>query len=259
MIVLPTAIVGPPEAPELAPPARPTPVTWILLGIIIALALAEAAAVHAALGGWPSLPAGLVRTVTIAQASALLYPAPDLFLPHQLWTAALVADGGALGRATGALLWLWQGLAALAVLTVAGRAAERRLGPLAWAAALLVLAPLVTIVHLRQPDLGAALACLPDLVAGVAGLAWGLFAGHRVRWAAYYWLVVVVGVLPFRLHLRWLATVYVIQEAVRAGLALPGPEAIERWYGLAVAVPVGYALGTAARLLQRRGTLAAPE
>ena len=253
MIILPTAIVGPPEAPELAPPRRATPVLWALLALLVGLAVVETLAVAAAVHGWQWLPAVLVRAVTIANASALLYPGHDLFLPHQLWTAALVHDGIAAPGVGGILLGLWQLVANLVVLAVAGRAVERRLGPLATGAALLVLLPLAALVHLRAPDSSAAIACASELVAGVAALAWGLFDGHRVRWAAYYWLVVVVGVRPFRLHLRWLALAFVVQEAARAFLALPAADAWERVFGLLAAVLIGHGLGTAARLLQRGG------
>ena len=253
MIILPTAIVGPPEAPELGPPPRRTPVLWSLIGVLIGLALAETLAVAAAMHGWTWLPAVLVRAVTIANASALLYPGHDLFMPHQLWTSALVHDGIDPTRAGAVALGLWQLAGSVLVLAVAGRAAERRLGGLATIATLLVLAPLAALVHLRAPDSVEALAGASDLAASVAGLAWGLFAGHQVRWAAYYWLVVVVGMLPFRLGLRWLALGFVAQEGVRAFLAMPTGDAWERVVGLLAAVVVGYALGTVARLLQRGG------
>lgn len=253
MIILPLAIVGPSEAPELGPPPGRTPLVWALVGLLAALAVAETLAVAAAVHGWTWLPAVLVRALTIAHASALLYPAHDLFLPHQLWTAALLHDGFDPARPGGIALGLWQLGANLAVLAVAGRAVERRLGPLTTGVALLVLAPLAALVHLRAPDSGAAIAGASDLAAGVAGLAWGLFAGHRVRWAAYWWLVVAVGVWPFRLRLRWLALGFVAQEMVRAGLAMPAADSWERAVGLLAALLVGYALGTGARVLQRGG------
>jgi len=253
MIILPTAIVGPPEAPELAPSARAAPVLWVLIGLLVWLAVAEAVAVAGAVHGWAWLPAVLVRAMTIANASALLYPGHDLFMLHQLWTSALIHDGMDPTRLGSAAFGLWQIVANSVTLLVAGRAVERRLGSLATAAALLVLAPLAALVHLRAPDSGAAIACASDLVAGVVGLAWGLFVSHRVRWAAYYWLVVVVGVWPFRLHLRWLAIGFLAQEVLRAFLAMPAADAWERAYGLGAAVVVGYGLGTAARLLQRGG------
>ena len=257
MIILPIAIVGPPEAPELTPPARRTPLLWALIGLLVGWAVVETVAIAAAVHGWAWLPAVLVRAVTIASASAQLYPAHDLFLPHQLWTAALVHDGIDPTRLGGVVLGAWQIIAGMVVLTVAGRAVERQLGSLATAAALLVLLPLAALIHLRAADSGSAIACASDLVAGVAGLAWGLFAGHRVRWAVYYWLVVVVGVRPFRLHLRWLALGFVAQEAARAFLAMPAADAWERVFGVLAAVVVGHGLGTAARLLQRGGMFAA--
>ena len=257
MIILPIAIVGPPEAPELTPPARRTPLLWALIGLLVGWAVVETVAIAAAVHGWAWLPAVLVRAVTIASASAQLYPAHDLFLPHQLWTAALVHDGIDPTRLGGVVLGAWQIIAGMVVLTVAGRAVERQLGSLATAAALLVLLPLAALIHLRAADSGSAIACASDLVAGVAGLAWGLFAGHRVRWAVYYWLVVVVGVRPFRLHLRWLALGFVAQEAARAFLAMPAAVAWERVFGVLAAAVVGHGLGTAARLLQRGGMFAA--
>jgi hypothetical protein len=252
MLVLPTAIVGPAEAPELGPPATRAPVLWSLAALLAALFAAEALAVAAALHGWTWLPAAVVRIVTIAHASALLYPGHDLFAAHQLWTAALLHDGLDPARRAGLALGLWQLAANLVVLLVAGRAVERRLGSPVFAMALLVLAPLVCAVHLRLPDSAAALACCANLVAGILGVAWGLFAGHRVRWVAYYWLIAVVGAHPFRLDLRWLVVVYLAQELVRAALTLPPGEAGERACGLAAGLVLGFGLGTAGRLWLRR-------
>lgn len=249
MIVLyPVAVVGPPELPELAPKPRPAPVALALMATVLTVAVIETLAQAVLAQGWPGV--GLARVVTLASASARLYPDPGLFDPVQLFTAALLHDvpwGDARAVVTG----LWALAVNAALLLVIGRAWERTCGSLGLIGLIVVAMPLVGVVHLRHVVQIDPVVTSSALVACVIAATATILPGRRLRVRAAYWAVAAVGVVPVHGDLRVLAGIYVGQEVLRVWLADPS-RLVDSSVALVAALIMGVMLGALAKPLAKR-------
>lgn len=245
--LLPLGVAGPAGAPVIVV-ERATPVAWWLGCTLLLLALIDLLAGGRIIHGWPVLPESLARAWLSVAVRLPLYQDPELFAPPQLWSAALLHDGW-FGRPGAWFFTAWQVFVDVVVVVAAGRALERTLGSASFAALVLLLAPLVGAVHLRQPGL-LVLGTASSLAVALAAAAWGFLIAHRLRLSLVYWLVVVVGVVPFHLHLRWLALGCATLELARLGLGRSA-DVREQTIGVLAALLLGFALGRGARFLVR--------
>ncbi|MBA3684877.1 MAG: rhomboid family intramembrane serine protease, partial [Planctomycetes bacterium] len=202
-----------PYALESEPPGRKaTPVAWAWCALVVVLFLLENLVMAGAASAW--MPPSVVRFTALVTASAKLYP-PPLFSPAELWTHQFVHDTV---LHAGWWLTLWHLLANLAVIGGLGAALERRIGGFAFVVALAVIAPLAALPYLVHAQSSLALSGASGVAAGVIGLGWALCRGERARLAVVYWAVVLVGAVPFRSHMRWLAVAFIAQDLLRATL-----------------------------------------
>jgi membrane associated rhomboid family serine protease len=209
-----------------------TPVTWAVAGVMLLLFVLEKVALLPGATGW------LSRAMLSISASWKLYADPNLFEPAQLWTYALLHDG-----------W-WHLLGNLIFVVVFGRALESWLGSASYAAALFALAPASALIFLLQPHAGIVnqtLVGASGVISGIMGIAWGLHPRHPVRCVIGYWLIVLIGFLPFRISVRWLLLFFVAQDLLRLHF---GNQGVAYEVHLA-GVLVGWLIGVALHLLQR--------
>ncbi len=228
MLVLPLAVE------TSVDPRAATPVTWLVLIVLSGWFLLEQLAGIAARTGWPLLPDAFARGVLWASALGKLYVAESLFEPQQLWTYVGLHAG-----------W-WHLISNGIFLAVFGAAFERRVGSIAFLMALAVFAPLTVAPHLLRPDIPLPSLGASGVVSGVMGACWALFRRDRVRCALVYYLIVIVGMVPFRLALRWLVIAYLIQDVLRMVLI---PRGAVIYDVQLLGVVIGFALGQAARVL----------
>lgn len=185
-----------------------TPVTWLAVLAIVALfAFEQLALVPSRSGLW------LTDATLSLSASWKLYADPTLFKPMQLWTYSLLHDG-----------W-WHVIGNLIFFVVFGRALEAWTGSVAYFLALAVLAPASALIFLVEPHSGIVNQSLigsSGVVSGIMGVAWGLNPRNPVRCVIGYWLVVLIGFLPFRISVRWLIIIYVAQDLLRLWLGHQG-------------------------------------
>jgi len=247
IILLPLRVVGPAGAPA-AVEHRSTPITWWCVGVMVAVAMIDLLAGGRIAHGWPVMPAVVARWWCDVAVRLPLYQDPELFVPTQLWTAVVVQDAW-FGRTGAWFFTTWQVVMSTMVVIIAGRALEHALGRLSFAAVLMLLAPLVGAVHLRIPGV-LVLGTSVSFAVALAATAWGFLGTHRVQMTLAYWLVVVVGAVPFHVHLRWLALSLLLSEAGRLMLGHVH-DAREQGVGLCTAVLLGFAIGICARWVLR--------
>ena len=247
ILLLPLRVVGPAGAPA-SRSDRATPVTWWCVGMVMLIALIDLLVGGRLAHGWPLAPEAVARWWCDVSVRLPLYQDPELYAPTQLWSAALLHDGW-FGYAGAWFFTTWQMIVTVTVVLIAGRALERAVGSLSFASMVMLLAPLVGAIHLRVPGL-LVLGTSSSFAAALAAAAWGFFIAHRLQMTLVYWLVVVVGAVPFHVHLRWLVVTVSLSEAARLALGRVG-DAREHAIGVCAALLLGFAMGASARLLTR--------
>jgi membrane associated rhomboid family serine protease len=185
MLLVPTAV----EHTDVRSSTRSTPVVWVWLALVVAMFVLSRLVAFDHDQRLGLLSPMWFAGVTFVEASWSLYADPELFDVWQVWSHLVVHP-----------VW-WHLPIEVAVMLVIGRALERTVGSLLFAAALACLGPLggiaLALVGGESPYAGG----LP-LSLAVLGLALGRWSGAQTRWSVVWWAVVAVGHWPlFRLPL----------------------------------------------------------
>lgn len=229
MLLVPTVV----ESASEPLPRHATPVVWTWLVLVLALFTAERLVVIDHDLGLGLFPSGLFAGITFMVASWNLYGDPALFDLWQLWSHLLVHPR-------------WWELAVEVVLMLAvGRALERALTPVLFAAVLGCLAPLggvLMVLIADQPFYAGGQA----LMAGLLGVACGRLPKATVRCDVVWWLVVAVGSWPLvRLPLHTLLIVVLVFALATA----PATAAVATLLATMAVAAIGMGLGL---LIRRR-------